>query len=419
MARIVIVGGGAAGMMAAISASQNKKNEVILLERNGELGRKIKLTGGGRCNLTNAREIDDFFEKVVTNKRFLYSSFDSFSNKDLLEFFDRIGLKYKIEKDNDFKVYTENDKAEELIDSLNKELLKRDVKILYNKKVADLEINMFPSEEVLSKKDKIGEVKGVILDNDDKIDCDKLILTTGGRSFSSTGSDGSMYKILNKYNHKIVQPIPALVPLKIEESWIMNMQGISLKDVEISCKIKKKKIKQSGDMIFTHFGISGPVVLILSSYINKTLENENIELNLDFLPNSSREDISEAIREFPNRNVITNLKGILPQNFLKVIAEQAGVSEMKVNELPKKLENKIISLIKEMKLTCTSTLGIEPAIVTSGGVSVKDINSTTMESKKIKNLHIAGEILDVDAETGGYNLQIAFSTGFAAGKSEL
>lgn len=419
MSKVIIVGGGAAGMMAAISASQNRKDEVILLERNGELGRKIKLTGGGRCNLTNARGIDDFFDKIVTNKRFLYSSFDAFSNNDLLDFFDRIGLKYKVEENNDFKVYTENDRAEELIDALNKEMLKRDVKILYNKKVADFEIEMFPEDKILSKKDKIGEIKAIILDNGDKIECDKVIVTTGGRSFSNTGSDGNMYKILKKYGHKIVEPIPALVPLKIEESWIMNMQGISLKDIEISCKIKKKKIKQNGDIIFTHFGISGPAVLILSSYINKPLENDSLELTLDFLPNSTKEDISEAIREFPNRNVITNLKGILPQNFLKVIAEQAGVSEMKVNELPKKLENKIISLIKEMKLTCTSTLGIEPAIVTSGGVSVKDVNSTTMESKKIKNLHIAGEILDIDAETGGYNLQIAFSTGFAAGKNEL
>lgn len=419
MSKVVIVGGGAAGMMAAISASQNRKDEVILLERNGELGRKIKLTGGGRCNLTNARGIDDFFDKIVTNKRFLYSSFDAFSNNDLLDFFDRIGLKYKVEENNDFKVYTENDRAEELIDALNKEMLKRDVKILYNKKVADFEIEMFPEDKILSKKDKIGEIKAIILDNGDKIECDKVIVTTGGRSFSNTGSDGNMYKILKKYGHKIVEPIPALVPLKIEESWIMNMQGISLKDIEISCKIKKKKIKQNGDIIFTHFGISGPAVLILSSYINKPLENDSLELTLDFLPSSTKEDISEAIREFPNRNVITNLKGILPQNFLKAIAEQAGVSEMKVNELPKKLENKIISLIKEMKLTCTSTLGIEPAIVTSGGVSVKDVNSTTMESKKIKNLHIAGEILDIDAETGGYNLQIAFSTGFAAGKNEL
>lgn len=418
MAKVVIIGGGAAGMMAAVSASQNADNEVILLERNGELGRKIKLTGGGRCNLTNAREIDDFFDKVVTNKRFLYSSFDAFSNKDLLGFFDRIGLKYKIEKDNDFKVYTENDKAEDLIDALNKELLKRNVKIYYNKRVADLDVNMFPEEQILSKKDKIGEIKGVILDNGDKIECDKVIVAAGGRSFSNTGSDGNMYKILKKYGHKIVDPLPALVPLKIEESWIMNMQGISLKDVELSCKIKKKKIKQSGDMIFTHFGISGPAVLILSSYINKALEDGNIEITLDCLPNSTREDIVAAIREFPNRNVITNLKGILPQNFLKAIAEQAGVEEMKVNELPKKLENKLVSLIKEMKLTCTSTLGIEPAIVTSGGVSVKDINSTTMESKKIKNLYVAGEILDIDAETGGYNLQIAFSTGFAAGKDE-
>lgn len=419
MAKVIVIGGGAAGMMAAISASQNTNNEVLLFERNGELGRKIKLTGGGRCNLTNAREIDDFIDKVVTNKRFLYSSFDAFSNKDLLKFFDKIGLKYKIEEKNDFKVYTENDKAEDLIDALNKELLKRNVTIFYNKKVSDLYVEIFPKEEVLSKKDKIGKIKGVVLENGDTIECDKVIVTSGGRSFSSTGSDGNMYKILKKYGHKIVEPLPALVPLKIEESWIMNMQGISLKDIEISCKIKKKKIKQRGDMIFTHFGISGPSVLILSSYINKALEDGKIELSLDFLPDSSKEDIIGAIKEFPNRNVVTNLKGILPQNFLKEIAKQVGVENLKVNELPKKLENKLVSLIKEMKLTCISTLGIEPAIVTSGGVSVKDINSTTMESKKIKNLHIAGEILDVDAETGGYNLQIAFSTGFVAGKDEL
>lgn len=419
MSKVIVIGGGAAGMMAAISASQNTNNEVLLFERNGELGRKIKLTGGGRCNLTNAREIDEFIDKVVTNKRFLYSSFDAFSNKDLLKFFDKIGLKYKIEENNDFKVYTENDKADDLIDALNKELLKRNVTIFYNKKISDLCVDIFPKEEVLSKKDKIGKIKGVVLENGDKIECDKVIIASGGRSFSSTGSDGNMYKILKKYGHKIVKPLPALVPLKIEESWIMSMQGISLKDIEISCKIKKKKIKQRGDIIFTHFGISGPAVLILSSYINKALEDGNLELNLDFLPDSSKDDIVEAIREFPNRNVVTNLKGILPQNFLKEIAKQVGVENLKVNELTKKLENKLVSLIKEMKLTCISTLGIEPAIVTSGGVSVKDINSTTMESKKIKNLHIAGEILDVDAETGGYNLQIAFSTGFVAGKDEL
>ena len=205
-----------------------------------------------------------------------------------------------------------------------------------------------------------------------------------------------MYKILKKYGHTIVEPLPALVPLKIEESWIMNMQGISLKDVELSCKIKKKKIKQSGDMIFTHFGISGPAVLILSSYINKALEDGNIEITLDCLPNEPKRRYRCGDKQSsPNRNVITNLKGILPQNFLKAIAEQAGVEEMKVNELPKKLENKLVSLVKEMKLTCNSTLGIEPAIVTYWRGISKDINATTMESKNIKNLHVAGEILDI------------------------
>ena len=416
MSKIIVVGGGAAGIMAAVSASENRDNEVILIERNGELGRKVKLTGGGRCNLTNAREIDEFLEKIVRNSRFMYSSFYSFSNKDLLSYFERIGLKYKIEEKNDMKVYTESDKAEDLIERLNKDLLKRNVRIIYNAKVSDFDVEMFTKENIKSKKDKTGAVKGVILENGERIECDKVIIAAGGRSFSNTGSDGNMYKVLNKYGHKITEVVPALVPLKIDETWIMSLQGISVKDVEISCKIKKKKIKQRGDMLFTHFGISGPAVLILSSYINRNLEDGDIELTLDFLPESSREELSSAIREFPNRNVVTNLKGILPQNFIKRIAEQAEIVDMKVNELPKKKENALISLIKEMKLTCNGTLGIEPAIVTSGGVSVKDVNSSNMESKKISGMYIAGELLDVDAETGGYNLQTAFSTGYAAGK---
>lgn len=416
MAKVIIIGGGAAGMMAAVSASENPDNEVIILERNGELGRKIKLTGGGRCNLTNGRSIDEFFDKIVRNGKFMYSSMYSFSNEDFLSYLDRINLKYKLEKDNDFKIYTENDKAEDFINALNRDLIRRNVSIRYNTRVTDFEIEMFPGEQIKSKKDKIGRVSGVILENGEKIGCDKVIIACGGRSFSNTGSDGNMYKIVQKYGHKVTDIYPALVPLKINESMAMNLQGISMKDVEISCKIKKKKIVKRGDMIFTHFGISGPCVLILSSYINRALDDGDIELEVDFLPDTSKEKLSEIIREYPNRNIITNMKGLLPVSFLKEIGDISGLSETKPNSLTKKKEEEFISMIKNMKLTCTGTMGIEPAIITSGGVSVKDVNSTTMESKKISGMFFAGEILDIDAETGGYNLQIAFSTGYAAGK---
>lgn len=404
MSKVIVIGGGPSGMMAALTASKNG-HEVTLVERNDELGKKLKLTGGGRCNVTNNRYIDEFFDKVVTNKKFLYSAFYSFTNEDLLNFLTESNLEYKVEEDNDYKVYTKSDKATELIHTFKELLLNNNIKIMYNSKVVDLIIN------------ENNKIEGVLLENGTKVFGDKVVISTGGHSHSKTGSDGSMHKILKKHGHTIARPYPALSPLKIKEDWTRRLQGISFKKVELSCKIKKKKISKIGDLLFAHFGITGPVVLIMSSYINKILDNEEVELNLDILPDISREEISKIIRENPNKNIANNLKSILPLNYLKEILDLLNLSETKPNELTKENENKIIDYIKNIKLTTNSTLGIQVSMVTSGGVTVKEINSSTMESKVIEDLYFTGEVVDVDAETGGYNLQIAFSTGYLAGIS--
>ena len=398
MARVIIVGGGPAGIMAALSAAKN--NEVILIEKNKEIGMKLRLTGGGRCNITNNRDIEEFFDKIVNNNKFLYSALYTFSNYSLLEYLSGKGLEYKVELDE--KVYTKSDKADEVIDLLKNDLRNNDVNIKYNTTITDLIIE-----------DNV--IKGVITSYGEKILGDKIIITTGGKSFPNTGSDGTMYSVLEKYGHTITPIYAALIPLVIKEEFVKKLQGVSMKDVVVSAKIKKKKIEKSGDMLFTHFGISGPAVLKLSSYVNKALTEGEVEITLDFLKDKSKEEISKIMRSNTNKTVFNNLKGVLPQNFLKVVFEILGLSEIKASDLKKEDEYKVIEYMKEMKLTAIETLTIKAAQVTSGGVKVKEINASTMESKLIKNLYFAGEVIDVDAETGGYNLQIAFSTGYLAG----
>ena len=398
LARVIIVGGGPAGIMAALSAAKN--NEVILIEKNKEIGMKLRLTGGGRCNITNNRDIEEFFDKIVNNNKFLYSALYTFSNYSLLEYLSGKGLEYKVELDE--KVYTKSDKADEVIDLLKNDLRNNDVNIKYNTTITDLIIE-----------DNV--IKGVITSYGEKILGDKIIITTGGKSFPNTGSDGTMYSVLEKYGHTITPIYAALIPLVIKEEFVKKLQGVSMKDVVVSAKIKKKKIEKSGDMLFTHFGISGPAVLKLSSYVNKALTEGEVEITLDFLKDKSKEEISKIMRSNTNKTVFNNLKGVLPQNFLKVVFEILGLSEIKASDLKKEDEYKVIEYMKEMKLTARETLTIKAAQVTSGGVKVKEINASTMESKLIKNLYFAGEVIDVDAETGGYNLQIAFSTGYLAG----
>ena len=254
MAKVIVVGGGPSGIMAAISAAK-QNHSVTLIERNEFLGKKLKLTGGGRCNITNNRYIEDFFDKVVNNNKFLYSSFYSFSNYDLLDYLSSIGVEYKIEEENDSKVYTKNDKALDLINSLENDLRDKNVKIIYNTKVTDLIVE----DE---------KIKGVVVTSEENeksevLYTDKVILSTGGKSYAHTGSDGSMYQVLEKHGHTITKTLPALCPLKTAETWVKNLQGISMRNVKISTKLKRKKISKCGDMIFTHFGIRGPVVLII------------------------------------------------------------------------------------------------------------------------------------------------------------
>lgn len=398
MAKVIVVGGGPAGIMAAITAAKN--NEVTLIERNKEIGMKLRLTGGGRCNITNNRDIEEFFDKIVNNKKFLYSALYTFSNYSLLEYLSNNGLEYKVELDE--KVYTKSDKADEVIELLKNDLEKNKVKIRYNTMVSDL---------IVENED----IKGVVTSYGERILGDKVIITTGGKSFPNTGSDGTMYSILEKYGHTITPIYAALIPLVIKEDFVKSLQGVAMKDVVVSAKLKKKKIEKFGDMLFTHFGISGPAVLKLSSYITKALSEREVEVSLDFLKDKSKDEISQIMRSNPNKTVLNNLKGVLPQNFLKVVFEMLGLTEIKSSDLKKEDENKIIEYMKEMKLTARETLTIKAAQVTSGGVKVKEINASTMESKVIKNLYFAGEVIDIDAETGGYNLQMAFSTGYLAG----
>lgn len=401
--RCIIIGAGPAGIMAALTSAKN--NEVILIERNEEIGKKLKLTGGGRCNITNNRSIDEFFDKIVTNKKFLYSAFYTFTNESLLNYLKENNLEYKVEHENDFKVYTKSDKSEDLIETFQNNLKKGNVKIKYNTMVKDLII-------------EDNEVKGVVTECGDKILGDKVIISTGGKSVPATGSDGAMYEIISKYGHNVKPLYPALVPLVIKEGFVKNLQGISMQNVLLSAKVKKKKYEITGDMIFTHFGISGPGVLKLSSYINKALHDGEIEVTLDFASDKSKDEIYKRMKENVNKTILNNLKGLLPGNFLKEIIGLLNLTETKPSELKKEDELKLVEYIKSMKLTAMETLSIKAAMVTSGGVDVKEINASTMESKLIKNLYFAGEVIDVDAETGGYNLQIAFSTGYLAGIDE-
>ncbi|MFI3210745.1 MAG: NAD(P)/FAD-dependent oxidoreductase [Peptostreptococcaceae bacterium] len=399
--KIIVIGGGPSGIMASITASKN--HSVTLIDKNAELGRKLKLTGGGRCNITNNRDIEDFFDKIVTNKKFLYSSLYSFTNLDLLDYFDKNNLEYKVEFENDQKIYTKSDKAEEVIETLRQDLVNNNVEIMYNTEVTDLII-----EE--------DTIVGVRLNNSKVLKCDKVIIATGGHSYPNTGSDGSMHKILESY-HKITDIYPALCPLVTKEAIIKKLQGVSMKDVLIYTKVKKKKISMIGDMIFTHFGLSGPCVLKFSSHINKLLSNGEISIHIDFLKNFTEDEIRTVLKEDLNKSALNNLKKILPQNFSKILLESVNLETKKSKELNKADEEIIIKLIKEFTVTVLETKGIKASQVTSGGVSVREVNSSNLESKNIKNMYFCGEVLDVDCETGGYNLQVAFSSGFLAGSS--
>lgn len=405
MKRIAIVGGGASGMMAGISASLNG-NFVDLYESNEKLGKKIYITGKGRCNLTNNCDKLDFFNNVVSNSKFIYSCFSEVSNKFIIDFFENNGLKLKVERGN--RVFPESDKASDVIKTLEKLLIKQGVNVKLNTKVSSLLVEN-------------NIIKGIMVDND-KIYYDSVIVCTGGISYQSTGSTGDGYDFARLVGHKIITPVAGLSAIKLQGNDFAELQGLSLKNVRISCFNNEKRIFSNfGEMLFTHFGVSGPIVLTMSSYINR--ENlKNLTITIDLKPALDTETLnSRLLREFSDnnsKNIFSVMRSLVPSSLINLILRRTNINNnVKCSEITKKQRYDLINILKGLSFKISEIFDINQAIITAGGVSVKEINPKTMESKLAKGLFFAGEVLDVDALTGGFNLQIAFSTGYVAGKN--
>ena len=412
--KTIVIGGGPAGMIAAITASKNK-DKVILIEKNNSLGKKLLITGKGRCNITNAADISEFIEHIPGNGRFLYSVFKNFTNKDIIKILEENGLKVKVERGNrDFPI---TDNAKDVLDCFINELKKQDVEIRLNSEVVEIETN------------KQKEVTGVYLETGELLKASKVILATGGKSYPKTGSNGSGYKLAKKLGHSITNIKPSLVPLIADENLCQKMQGLSLKNVKIKIKdLNKQKIiyEDFGEMLFTHFGVSGPIILsasaILIRYknIEELLNSNKIKLIIDLKPALSFDELDNRIlrdfEKYKNKDFKNSLNDLLPQKIIDCIIELSKIDpNKKVNEITKEERKNLSSLLKNFEITIKGFRPIDEAIVTSGGIQTKEINPKTMESKIIKGLFFAGEIIDVDGYTGGFNLQIAYSTGFTAG----
>lgn len=405
---VIVVGGGPAGMIAAITASK-KKDNVILLERMRSVGRKLSITGKGRCNITNATDIDNFIKNVPGNGKFLYSAFNQFTNIDAINFFNSIGVATKVERGE--RVFPVTDDALYVVDKLKKEMDKRKVKVIVNTEV----------EEILVDKDKVIGVKTL----DKKYECDKVIIATGGKSYPMTGSNGKGYELAKKLGHTIIPPKASLVPLELFE--VPDLQGLSLKNVAIKIKDNEKCVYDDfGEMLFTHFGVSGPIILSGSAHllrvknVNEKLKNKEIVLSIDLKPALSSEKLEARIQrdleKYTKKQFKNSLGDLLPSKMIDYILEISGIDpEKQTDQITKEERRKLASILKNLEFKIRGFRPIEEAIITAGGVSTKEINSSTMESKIIKGLYFAGEIIDVDAYTGGFNLQIAYSTGYVAG----
>jgi len=404
--KTVIIGAGPSGIMAAISAANNG-DDVVLLEKNEKIGKKLFITGKGRCNVTNACSRDEFFENVVSNPKFLYSAFSQFNNEDLMKLIEDNGTPLKTERGN--RVFPVSNHSSDIIKALNNALKHAHVDLRLNTSVKSI---LFESQRVV----------GIRTDNGEIIKGDKVIVATGGISYKSTGSTGDGLRWAGESGHRISSLKPALVPLETKEKWPSELTGLSLKNVTLSLFIKDKlKYKEMGEMLFTHFGISGPLVLTSSSILACS-DEKDVKVFIDLKPALSDEEFdARLIRELQegNKKDLKNILGnIYPVKLGLKICELAGVDiYKKCNELTKEERKKILEYTKRLPLTIKGTRDYDEAIITHGGVSVKDINPKTMESKIIKGLYFAGEVMDVDAFTGGFNLQIAFSTGYLAGIS--
>lgn len=407
MSKVLIVGAGAAGMFAAIYAARNH-NEVILFDGNEKLGKKLFITGKGRCNITNACDMDTLFEHVISNRKFLYSAFYGYNNYDVIDFFEELGVKTKIERGN--RVFPVSDHSSDVINALGKELQKNGVIVNLKTKVKNIII-----EE--------GQAKGLCLDNGKKVYGEHVIIATGGLSYPTTGSTGDGYDFAKKAGHTITRLTPSLVPFKVKENFVKELQGLSLKNVKASILDGKKQLYSDfGEMLFTHFGVSGPLMLSASSFAADKIKKNSLKLIIDLKPALSEEQLDmRLVREFENyknkqfKNAVTSL---FPSKLIPIMIDLSGIHpDKKVNEITKEERLSFVSLIKNLELTLIGLCDYNQAIITKGGVSVKEINPSTMESKLVKQLYFIGEVLDLDALTGGFNLQIAWSSAYAAGSS--
>ncbi|MDD5505392.1 MAG: NAD(P)/FAD-dependent oxidoreductase [Candidatus Omnitrophica bacterium] len=405
---IVVVGAGPAGMMAAIKAG-SLGQEVILIDKNPILGKKLLLSGKGRCNLTNAGDLEQFLKRFSHNGQFLRDAFRKFFNQELMDFFQSRGLSLKVERQ--LRVFPVTDSSSSIVGVLDKELAQQKVKSIFKSEVKDILI-------------KDGQVKGLYLANAEFIPCDKIILATGGATYSFTGSTGEGLKMAQSSGHSIVPLRPGLVPLEIKEKYPETLEGLTLKNIRIKfCAGKSEIVSEVGELLFTGFGISGPLVLTLSAKIVDWLKDkQDVYAAIDLKPGLSVEQLdARFLREFkanPKKGIKNIVKSLLPLKLIDLFIKLTGIEpHKKANQLTQDERRKFVALLKSWRLSIAGARPLEEGMVTQGGVSLKDINPRTMESRRVKGLYFCGEMIDVDADTGGFNLQAAFSTGYLAGES--
>jgi len=405
---VAIIGGGPAGMMAAINAS-NLGASVLLVEKNDSLGKKLLITGKGRCNLTNAEfNHREFVKQFGKNGDFLLSGFSIFGSKETIDFFEKLGVRTKIERGK--RVFPESDRAQDILSALSSALKKNQVQIITGKKVKDI---------VLEKKN----IKYLLLEDDTKIFAKNFILTTGGLTYPLLGSTGDGYGFSEKLGHKIIAPKPALVPIAIEETWPKHLQGLTLKNINLTVFQDSKKVdSRFGEMLFTHFGISGPIVLDLSKKIGAYLEKGVVTLILDLKPALDFAKLDKRIQrdfeKYKNKQFKNALSDLLPQKLIETIIYFSGIDLNKtISNITREERHKLVKMLKNLRMTPVKLLDFDEAIITTGGIDLKEIDSKTMRSKLIGNLFFAGEIIDLDGPTGGFNLQLCWTTGFVAGKN--